>query len=238
MWQRVEWVFVQAFHRLGSVLAADLPGFVAMLVVVLSAVLVAFVVRGLLRWGISHAGFDRRAREWGMTEGRGPPHHELSWVIARGAFWLVVALGVALSLAVLGASATSAVGIALLEFLSHFVIGVIIVVAGVGAARFLERNVLIGAVNLQIRQARVLAWGVKWVILVLASAMALQHVGIGGSLPTIAFAIVVGGIVLAAALAFGLGAREAIGRALDRRPEDGGTETHEKGADEDRVRHL
>ncbi len=238
MWEQVDWVFTQAFHRLGSVLAADLPGFVAMLVVILSAVLVAYAVRGLLGWGIARAGFDRRAREWGMTEGRGPPRHEPSWVIARGAFWLVVAVGIALSLAILGASATSAVGVALLEFLSHLVIGVIIVVAGVGAARFLERTVLIGAVNLQIRQARILAWGVKWVILVLASAMALQHVGIGGTLPTIAFAIVVGGIVLAAALAFGLGAREAIGRALERRPEDGGLKTQEKGAGEDEIHHL
>ncbi len=237
MWERVDWVFVQAFHRLGSVLSADLPGFVAMLVVVLSAVLVAYVVRGLLGWGIARAGFDRRAREWGMTDGQ-PPRHEPSWVIARGAFWLVIAVGVALSLAVLGASATSAVGISLLGFLSHLVVGIVIVVAGVWVARFLERNVLIGAVNLQIRQARVLAWCVKWVVLVLASAMALQHVGIGGLLPTIAFAIVVGGIVLAAALALGLGAREAVGRALERRPEDGSPETQEKAASDEEIRHL
>ncbi len=238
MWERVDWVFVQAFHRLGSVLAADMPGFVAMLVVVLSAILVAFVVRGLLGWGIARAGFDRRAREWGMTEGRGPPRHEPSWVIARGAYWLVIAAGVALALAVLGASATSAVGVALLGVLSHLVVGIVIVAAGVWVARFLERNVLIGAVNLQIRQARVLAWCVKWVVVVLASAMGLQHVGIGGLLPTIAFAIVVGGIVLAAALAVGLGAREAVGRALERQPENGSPDTPEKAVLDEEIRHL
>jgi hypothetical protein len=90
-------------------------------------------------------------------------------------------------------------------------------------------------VNQGIRQARLVAWGVKWIVLALAAAMALQHVGIGGSLPTIAFTIVVGGIVLAAALAVGLGARRAVERTLERRvePEDGGEK-----ADEDRVHHL
>ncbi len=238
MWERVRWVFEQAFHRLGAVLAADLPGIVAMLIVVLSAILLAFAARGLLRWGISRAGLDRRAREWGMTERGVEPTHELSWVVARGAFWFVIALGVALALAVLGASATSAVGLALLSFLSHAAVGAVVVLVGVGAARFLERSVLIGAVNLQIKQARILAWGVKWVVLVLAAAMGLQHVDIGGALPTIAFAIIVGGIVLAAALAFGLGARDAIGRALHRHPEDGSSPPAGKGSDENRIHHL
>jgi hypothetical protein len=43
-------------------------------------------------------------------------------------------------------------------------------------------------------------------------------VGVGGLLPTIAFSIVVGGVVLGAALAFGLGARDAVARSLDRPP--------------------
>jgi hypothetical protein len=103
-----------------------------------------------------------------------------------------------------------------LAFLPRLVVGALVLLAGVGAARFLERSVLIGAVNQGIRQARLLALAVKWVVLVLAAAMSLQHVGVGGSLPTIAFTIVVGGIVLAAALAVGLGARDAVGRTLER----------------------
>jgi hypothetical protein len=236
MWDHVGDLFDEAFARLAAVLAADLPGIVAMLVVVLGAIAVAFLVRAVLRFSLARVGFDRRAREWGMTAGRAlEPHHEPSWLVARGAFWVVVATGVALALAVLGASTTSLLGLSLLNFLPRLVVGAIVLLAGIGAGRFLERAVLIGAVNQGIRQARLVAWGVKWVVLVLAAAMALQHVGIGGSLPTIAFTIVVGGIVLAAALAVGLGARRAVERTLERRvePEDGG-----ETADEDRVHHL
>jgi hypothetical protein len=171
-----------------------------------------------------------------MTAGRAlEPHHEPSWLVARGAFWVVVATGVALALAVLGASTTSLLGLSILTFLPRLVVGAIVLLAGIGAGRFLERAVLIGAVNQGIRQARLVAWGVKWVVLVLGAAMALQHVGIGGWLPTIAFTIVAGGIVLAAALAVGLGARDAVGRALDRSAEP---EERGKDADEERIRHL
>lgn len=236
MWQRIGSAFDEAFARLAAVLAADLPGILAMVLVVLAATVVAFFVRAVLRFALGRVGFDRRAREWGMTAGRAlEPQHEPSWLVARGAFWFVVATGVALALEVLGASATSLLGLSLLGTLPRLVVGAIVLLAGIGAGRFLERAVLIGAVNQGIRRARLVAWGVKWIVYVLAGAMALQHVGIGGALPTIAFTIVVGGLVLAGALAVGLGARGAVARALEHvDPEDG---AHPDGGEE-RIHHL
>lgn len=239
MWERIQWVFREAMSRLGAVLAEDLPGIVAMAMVVLAAVFLAFAVRLVLRFALDRIGFDRHAREWGMTTGGapGPGHHEPSAFVSQGGFWFVIAAGVAVSLAVLGASTTSALGLSILAFLPRLVVGAIVVLVGIGVARFLERGVLIGAVNQGIRQARLVAWGVKWVVIALAAAMALQHAGIGGPLPTIAFSILVGGAVLAAALAIGLGARDAVARALERRDEErqGGGGQRAPG---DRIHHL
>jgi hypothetical protein len=239
MWDRVQTVLAEALSRLGAVLASDLPGHVAMVVVVLAAVLAAFAVRAALRFGLARMGFDRRAREWGMTSGRGlEPQHEPSWLVARGAFWLVVATGVSLALAVLGASTTSALGLSLLGLLPRLVVGALVLLAGIGVGRFLERGVLISAVNQRIQHARLLAWGVKWLVLVLAASMALQHVGIGGWLPTIAFSIVIGGAMLAAALAVGLGARDAVRRALERPDSENGHDVRREPQEGDRIRHL
>lgn len=240
MWERVREVLDQAFERLRAVLAADLPGIVAMLIVVVSAIVAAFVIRAILRMAFGRIGFDRRAREWGMTSGRDlEPGHEPSVMLARGAFWVVIATGAALALEVLGATTVSAFGVSILVLLPHLVVALIILLVGFGLARYLERSALINAVNQQIRQARLIALGVKWLVLVLSAAMALEHVGIGGALPTIAFSIVVGGIVLAVALAVGLGARDAVSRALDRegRPEGRGGEPRPPGEDS-KVQHL
>jgi len=238
MWASISQAMDDGFRRLGAVVSSDLPGIVAMLIVVVSAIVIAFVVRAALRFALARVGFDRRAREWGMTGAPSlEPHHAPSWLFARGAFWIVIVAGFALALDVLGASATSSAGLAILAVLPRLVVAALVVLAGIGAGRFVERSVLIGAVNQGIRRARVVAWAAKWLVLVLAAAMALQHAGVGGALPTIAFTIVVGGAVLAAALAFGLGARGAVARSLEHgadREDGGAAET----GDGDRVHHL
>ncbi|MFT3915134.1 MAG: hypothetical protein QM704_13730 [Anaeromyxobacteraceae bacterium] len=236
MLDQIRAVLAEAFARLQVVIAADLPGVVAMLIVILGAVLLGAALRVALRAGLSRIGFDRRAREWGLTSGMElEPSREPSRLVAAGAFWLVAAGGVALALEVLGTSVSS-FGFALLTLLPRLVIGLLVFLAGVGIARLIERNVLIALVNAGFRQARLAASAAKVVIAALASAMALQHVGVGGQLPAIGFSIVVGAFALACALAVGLGARDAVARAIDRlgRPEADGD-----GAEpEDRIQHL
>jgi uncharacterized membrane protein YedE/YeeE len=50
--------------------------------------------------------------------------------------------------------------------------------------------------------------------------MALDHLRIGRNILFLAFGILFGGVVLAAALALGLGARDAVGRAIERQLRD------------------
>jgi hypothetical protein len=149
----------------------------------------------------------------------------------------VVATGVAIALDVLGTSTVSAVGLALLTVLPHLVVAVVILLVGVGIARFLERTVLIGAVNRQLAQARLLAGATKWLVVALAAAMALEHLEIGGHLPTIAFTIVVGAAALAGALAVGFGAREAVSRMLERKG-PGADANRDAPPPERRIQHL
>jgi hypothetical protein len=91
---------------------------------------------------------------------------------------------------------------------------------GTVVARFLARGVLIGAVNMQMEHAQLISVGVKWLILVLAAAMALEHLGIGGTIVQLAFAILFGGIVLALALAVGLGSKDVVRRSWERREQE------------------
>ncbi len=239
MWYDVGRVLTEAFSRLSAVLVSDLPALVAMLLVLAGALVLAAVVRALLRRVLARMGFDRRAREWGMTSGRSlAPHQEPSWLVARGAFWFVVVAGVAVALDVLGASTTTALGLTILNFLPRLVVAIIIFLVGIGAARFLERSVLIGAVNRQIQQARYLALAVKWLVFVLAAAMALEHVGVGGRLATLAFGIILGGVMLTVALAVGLGARDAVARALERRLPQDVAPPAEETKEKQRIQHL
>ena len=96
----------------------------------------------------------------------------------------------------------------------------VILIVGAIAARFLARSVLIGAVNMQLQAARLLSLAVKWLVLLIAGAMALDHLGIGRSILLLAFAILFGGVAFAAALAVGLGAKDAVSRAIEQQLRD------------------
>jgi len=75
---------------------------------------------------------------------------------------------------------------------------------------------LIGGVNLNLQYARLLSAGVKWLVIVLAVAMALEHLKIAPGIVELAFGILFGGIVLALALAVGLGSKELVTKSLER----------------------
>jgi hypothetical protein len=53
-------------------------------------------------------------------------------------------------------------------------------------------------------------------VIVLAAAMALDHIEIGGTIVDLAFGILFGGIVLTLSLAIGLGSRDLVSRSLER----------------------
>jgi hypothetical protein len=57
--------------------------------------------------------------------------------------------------------------------------------------------------------------GVKWLVLILTGAMALERLGIGGQILLLAFGLLFGGIVLALALAVGLGSQEMVRRSWE-----------------------
>ncbi len=236
MWDQVQVVFSQSFERIQATVATVLPGIVAMLLILVVSYLVALAVRFVLHRILARVGFDRRAQAWGLTVGtEWKPAHAPSELFARGVFWLLMLVGVAFALDVFGASTTSALGLSLLAFLPRLVVAGVIFFVGVGASRFLERSVLISAVNMQLHSARLVALGVKWLVLVFATALALDHLGIGGALVTIAFALLLGGIVLAMALAVGLGSREAVSRTLDERLR---REVRPRRDDRPEIRHL
>jgi hypothetical protein len=75
-------------------------------------------------------------------------------------------------------------------------------------SKFLARSTLLAAVNAQWAAARILAGGVRVLVMSLAVVVALEQLRIGRTALLVTFAILFAGIVMAGAIAFGLGARD------------------------------
>jgi hypothetical protein len=205
-----------ASSRIVESVASFLPGALVFLGLLLVAFVLALLIRSGLRRGLKRLEFDRRVEGWGVSMAEWTPSGSASSLVASTVYWTVLVLGLLLGLTALDAALPTQFAVSVLQYVPHLVAAMAILVIGGIAARFLARTMLIGAVNLGLQYARLLSVTVKWLVLIVAAAMALDHIGIGRRVLLLAFGITFGGVMFAAALAFGLGARDLVGRALDR----------------------
>ena len=93
----------------------------------------------------------------------------------------------------------------------HVVLGLVIFGVGLFLGQVAHRTVLASATH----QAALLAMAARVSIVVLAGAMALRQMGLANEIVNLAFGLLLGAIAVAAALAFGLGARDVAGRTVE-----------------------
>ena len=224
MWDQIEQSLHQSMQRVFTKIAMLLPGILAFIVVLLIffalAALFTYIVRRILIW----SRFDERLNERTTSVAEWSPSRSPTLLIGRIVFWSFLLAGVLLGLSAFEAASTDSVLAGyVFAYLPRIIGAVILLFLGNLVARFLSRSVLIGAVNMNLHYARLLASGVKWLVLVLTTAMVLDHLAIAGGIVDMAFGILFGGIVLAMALAVGLGSRDLVSRSIERevsRPQD------------------
>jgi len=232
MWEQISEIFRRAAIRTADNVANFLPGLVVLLVILLGAFLVALSVRMILLRILRGVEFDRRAQQMGLavlsdsSATAGP-----SVLVGRTAMWMILVLGLLVGISALDATMPAQFALSVFQYVPNVLAALAILIGGHLISRFLARSVLIAAVNLQMQSARLLSTGVKWLVLVLAWAMALEHLGIGGRILTLAFGILFGGIVLALAIAVGLGSKEMVTRSLER-------QLREPGERPDKLTHV
>jgi hypothetical protein len=234
MWQFLRQIVERTLEGFGERLAAFGPSVLAMLVLLMAGVVTAWLVRELLRAVLPRVGFDRFAERAGVADAlrKGGLSGTPSSVLAVLCAWVVLAVFVILAIGALNLQFAMELLSKAFAYLPQVLIALALLALGAVVSGFARRSVLIAAVNAGLPTARALAAGTRAALLILFSAMALEHLGVGRQVLLTSFTILFGGVVLALALAFGLAGRDLAGRMLDHfsRP-------HEEPR-EDQMRHL
>ena len=106
------------------------------------------------------------------------------------------------------------------HYLPRVFSAVVILAVGYVIAGFISRAVLITAVNSGYHYARLLAEAVRLLLTILILAMVLEELKVAPGIVLAAFSIVFGGIVIALAIAFGVGGIDAAKRMIEREAVD------------------
>lgn len=225
MWDETRAVFLESVGQVLHAAARLLPRLAALTLLLILTLFLAILVRAVVRRACERVALDRRLRSWGVLAsapggGAGP-----SALLAQGSFWTLLGVGVLAGISVLDAPAATALAVRFLNYAPQLIVAGVLLAVALVASRVVERNVLIGAVNMGFQSARLLALGARWLVVILGAAIALEEAGVAATVVTVASGILFGGIVLALALAVGLGAKDVVARSLQRRFPDPGTTT-------------
>ncbi len=168
------------------------------------------IVAGLLTRVLTTAGFDRLLEQLGLgarTTGAVTP----SAVVGTLA-WVAMLVFAAIEVSELfGFAIVANLITTFLLLVGRVALGLVVLGVGLYLAGLAARNIAASTVT----QAGLLAVAARVGILGLASAMALRQMGLANEIIVIAFGLVVGSIAVAAAIAFGVGARDVAGRLVE-----------------------
>jgi hypothetical protein len=234
MWEQVKQALVDSTARFLTRFANLLPGLAALIIALFLSAVLAWILAAIVRRVLAGLHFDERLGQWGFSSlAEWSPMNSPTRLISRSVAALVMISGFLIGIAAFDLDWTYLFVQKVFAYIPVVMAALLVLLVGSVLARFLARSVLIGAVNLNLQYARFLSIGVKWIVIVLAFAMALEHLRIAPGIVELAFGILFGGIVLTLALAIGLSSKELIGKSLERDVKKASTEPVE-----DPLRHL
>jgi hypothetical protein len=227
----LETALLAPLEQLGRQLLAVLPNIMAMAIIMGLGFVVA--------WGSGHTierllrvvRLDHLCNRLGINAAliRGGVKSDPSYLVGRAVYWMIVAFATIAGLGALNLQPINQFAQSFLAYIPHILTAAVIVVVGYLLSNFIAQAVLIAAVNASLPPARLIAVMSRWGVQLFALAMALEELGIAASVVVVGFGITFGGIVFAAGLAFGLGAKDLAkeylertlsSRARDRAPDD------------------
>jgi len=176
--------------------------------------LVKFVIVKALRRGnfnvlTERAGIDSFLHDGGIRS-------DSTEILGLLFYWVVILTALVIGFNSLGLAYITDLLVKVLLFVPKVMVAVLILVFGAYFARFVGHAVCAYCKKLQLQDADLLGRIAQYAILIFVVLIALDQVHVGGDIMREAFLIVLAGVVLALALAFGLGGREWAAELLER----------------------
>lgn len=197
----------ETWTNYASAARAFLPRVLATLSIVLVGWLLALLLGFLTRKALGWIRLERLSERTGTAEllkkADLPPANRLAGTVV---FWLVFVGFLLSGLDALGFRGVDGLFSDFVRFIPRLIVGVLILIVGFLVANFTWRACLLAGVNANFAGSRLLAGGVRVLIVVLTAAMALEQIGIARGVVLTAFAIAFGAVMLSVAIAFGIAA--------------------------------
>jgi hypothetical protein len=215
----VEWnvLVVDPVREMLTRVMAYLPVLLAALVILIIGWFVAKAIRRIVEWLLTTIHFDMMADNSGISDAfkKGNQKLTVSQVVSGLVYWLIMIMVLVMVVNALGFPKASDILESLFAYIPRVIAALFVLVVAMFLATFVSGIVSTAAANAKLPNPGLLAGICRWAIIIFAVTISLAQLGIAPMLVTTAFNILLGGAVLALALAFGLGGKDAAARYLE-----------------------
>jgi small-conductance mechanosensitive channel len=219
MLAQLEWnnLIAEPVRQMLTRILAYLPILLGALVILIVGWLIAKAIRGIIDWLLKIVRFDTLADKAGISEilRKGDLKISAREVVSGIVYWLIIIMVLVMTVDALGLPKASSVLASLFAYVPNVIAALLVLVVAMFLASFVSGIVRTAAGNANLPKPQLLAGISRWAIIIFAVTIALEQLGIAPLLVTATFNIILGGIVLALALAFGLGGKDAAAKYLE-----------------------
>jgi hypothetical protein len=196
---------------------AYLPILLGTLLILIVGWIVAKAIKRVIDWLLKVVRFDTLADKAGVSEflRKGDLGISAREVVSGIVYWLIIIMVLVMAVDALGLPKASDILASLFAYIPKVIAALLVLVVAMFLAGFVSGIVRLAAENAKLPKSELLAGISRWAIIIFAATIALEQLGIAPLLVTATFDIILGGICLALALAFGLGGKDAAARYLE-----------------------
>jgi flagellar biosynthesis protein FliQ len=195
-----------------------LPRLLLAIIILIAGWIVAKAVRFAISRGLravnfhvvtERAGIDAFLRDGGI-------HGDFTDIVAVVFYWIVILAALVMGFNLLGLSYITDLLSQVLLFVPKVLVALLILAFGAYFARFVGNAVAAYCRNIHLQDSDLMGGIARYAILTFVILVALDQVNVGGDIVRQTFLILLAGIVLALALAFGIGGRDWAADLLER----------------------
>jgi hypothetical protein len=196
---------------------AYLPILLGALIILIVGWIVAKLIRRAVDLLLKLVHFDAMANKTGITEvlRKGDLNITASQVVSGLVYWLIIIMVLIMTVDALGLPKSSDVLASVFAYVPKVIAALLVLVVAMFLAGFVSGIVRTACGNAKLPKPELIAGISRWAIIIFAATIAMEELGIAPLLVGTAFNIILGGVVLALALAFGLGGKDAAAKYLE-----------------------
>jgi len=211
----IQEILFQTFQKLLEQLFLFTPKVLGAIVLLIIGIIIAKIITNILQKGLEKTGFDKLGDKLNTIEIiQRFGSIKLSKLVSKTLYYFIMLVFVTAATETLGMKVLTDMVMSLVNLIPKLIASALMLLAGVMIADALKNSVINICKSLKIDSGKLLGNMVFFFFLIIALIAALKQAGIETSLLESSFNLIIGGIILAFAVGYGMASKDVLANIL------------------------